>query len=145
PFGKAGAACTSVPHDVNRASDLLFHAAAYFDLRGISWSVVDFMPGGLIRSLDDYPPTGLDALWTCDAASDPRVGIGQFVLLWMTGDPAGFGSLQAGQITSAAGGFSGPVTAGEILTVFGQGIGPVKTVAAAYDAAGRLPVTLGET
>ena len=38
----------------------------------------------------------------CDATNNPATGIGQFVLLWLTGDPAGFVSLQASQIASAA-------------------------------------------
>jgi uncharacterized protein (TIGR03437 family) len=145
PFGQGSATCTAIPRDLNKLSDLLFQAMAYFDVRAISWSVADFAPGSLVRSFDDYPATGLDALWTCDASSNPAIGIGQFVLLWMTGDPAGFGSLQAGQIAGAAGSFPGPVAAGELLTIYGQGIGPVNTVTAQYDAAGRLPVVLGET
>ncbi|HXA52599.1 MAG TPA: hypothetical protein VNV86_19920, partial [Candidatus Acidoferrum sp.] len=133
------------PRDLNKANELLFQAVAYFDARGISWSVADFAPGSLIRTGDDYPPAGLDALWTCDAASNPAVGIGQFVLLWLTGDPAGFGSLQSSQIASAAGGFPGPVAAGEILSIYGQGIGPATPAASAFDAAGRLPLTVGQT
>ena len=65
---------------------------AYFDFRAISWTAADFAPGSLIQNFTDYAATSLGP-WTCDAASDPRRGIGQFVLLWMTGDPAGFGSL----------------------------------------------------
>jgi uncharacterized protein (TIGR03437 family) len=145
PFGKPVAACTAIPRDLNKANELLFQAAAYFDARAISWSVADFTPGSLIRAGSDYPATNLDSLWTCDATSDPAVGLGQFILLWLTGDPAGFGSLQASQIASAAGSFPGPVTAGEILSIYGQAIGPAKPVSAAYDTAGRLPVVLGET
>jgi uncharacterized protein (TIGR03437 family) len=145
PFGRNVASCTAIPRDLSKANELLFQALAYFDARGISWSVADFAPGGLIRAGDDYPPTGLDALWTCDATNKPAVGIGQFVLLWMTGDPAGFGSLQTSQIASAAGGFPGPVAAGEILAIYGQGIGPATPVSATFDGSGRLPLALAET
>lgn len=145
PFGQSVAACTAIPRDLNKANELLFQAVAYFDARGISWTVSDFAPGSLIRAGDDYPPTGLDALWTCDATSNPATGIGQFVLLWLTGDPAGFGSLQASQIASAAGGFPGPVAAGEILSIYGQGIGPATAAASAFDAGGRLPLIVGQT
>lgn len=145
PFGSASPACTAVPRDLNKATELLYQAVAYFDARGISWSVADFAPGSLVQSTNDYPATTLDALWTCDSSTNPQTGIGQFILLWMTGDPAGFGSLQAGQIAGAAGDYPGPIAPGQILSIFGQGIGPAKDVAATYDAAGSLPVLLADT
>lgn len=145
PFGKPVPACTAIPSDLNKANELFYQAASYFDARAISWCIADFAPGSLIRTTSDYPATNLDSLWTCDASHNPATGLGQFILLWLTGDPAGFGSLQAGQIASAAGSFPGPVTAGEILSIYGQGIGPVNSVSAAYDAAGSLPVTLADT
>lgn len=145
PFGRSVPACSTVARDLNTANELLFQAAAYFDARAISWSFADFAPGSLIRAGDDYPPTGLDSLWTCDSTSDPSVGLGQWVLLLMTGDPAGFGSLQASQIASAAGSFPGPIAAGEMLSIYGQGIGPAKSVSAAYDYNGRLPLSLADT
>ncbi|MEO8367864.1 MAG: cellulase family glycosylhydrolase [Candidatus Solibacter sp.] len=145
PFGSNKTACTAIPRDLNKANDLLYTAALYFDSRAISWSVSDFSPGSLIRADGELTATTLDSLWTCDASSDPATGIGQFILLWNTGDPAGFGSLQASQIASVAGGFAGPVAAGEIVAIYGQGIGPDQGVNAAYDAEGRLPRDLGET
>ena len=145
PFGNGGSACTAIPRDLNKANDLLYQAVLYFDSRSISWSVSDFSPGSLLRAGDELAPTTLDSLWTCDASSDPATGIGQFILLWNTGDPAGFGSLQASQIASAAGGFAGPVAAGEIVSIYGQGIGPEQAVSATFDAEGRLPRDLGET
>jgi uncharacterized protein (TIGR03437 family) len=134
PFGKPIPACTAIPRDMNKANELLYQAASYFDARSISWSIADFDPS-----------TTLDKLWTCDATSDPATGLGQFILLWLTGDPAGFGSLQASQIASAAGGFPGPIAPGEILSIYGQGIGPINSVSASLDANGRLPVTLSDT
>ena len=145
PFGRSVPACSVIPRDLNKANELLFQAAAYFDARAISWSLADFAPGSLIGTGDEYPPTGLESLWKCDSNSDPSIGLGQWVLLLMTGDPAGFGSLQANQIANAAGSFPGPVAAGEILSIYGQGIGPVKPVSAGYDGGGRLPLSLADT
>ena len=144
PFGHATAACTAVPHNESQAGDLLLGAMAYFDFRTISWTAADFAAGSLIQNFTDYTATSLGP-WTCDAASDPRWGIGQFVLLWMTGDPAGFGSLAVNQIASAAGGIPAPVAPGEIISVYGQGIGPATGVPGQVDASGRVATTLSET
>lgn len=144
PFGKNVPACTDVPRDSKRAGDMLTEAAAYFDSRFISWSVSDFAPGSLIQAGPDVAPTTLDSLWTCDASTNPAVGLGQLMLIYLTGDAGGFGSLQATQIASAAGGFPGPVTAGEILSIYGQGIGPAESVVGTLGADGKMPVTVGE-
>jgi uncharacterized protein (TIGR03437 family) len=145
PFGRAVAACSAIPRDVSQANDLLFQTVAYFDLRGISWTVADFAPGSLIQSFDDFPATPLGQSWNCDATGGSPSGIGQFVLLWMTGDPAGFGSLAANQISSAAGGIPGPVAPGQILALYGQLIGPEIAAGAQLDANGRVTTTLAET
>ena len=144
PFGHATAACTAIPRNESQAGDLLLGAMAYFDFRTISWTAADFTPGSLIQNFTDYTATSLGP-WTCDGASDPRWGIGQFVLLWMTGDPAGFGSLAVNQIASAAGGLPAPVAPGEIISLYGQGIGPATGVAGQFDASGRVATTLSET
>ena len=135
PFGRATAACTAIPRDLSQANDLLLQTMAYFDFRNISWTVADFAPGSLVQNFADYAATTLSP-WTCDAASDPRAGIGQFVLLWMTGDPGGFGSLAPSLIANAAGGVPGPVAPGEIVSLYGQGIGPETAVAGQFDAGG---------
>jgi uncharacterized protein (TIGR03437 family) len=144
PFGHATAACTAVPRNESQAGDLLLGAMAYFDFRTISWTAADFVAGSLIQNFTDYAATSLGP-WTCDASSDPRWGIGQFVLLWMTGDPAGFGSLAVNQIASAAGGIPAPVAPGEIISLYGQGIGPATGVPGQVDASGRVAATLSET
>ncbi|MCU1238055.1 MAG: hypothetical protein JWP63_6022 [Candidatus Solibacter sp.] len=122
PFGHTTPTCTAIPRDVSKASDLLLQTMSFFDFRNISWTAADFAPGSLIQNFIGYTPTNL-APWTCDATSDPHVGIGQFVLLWMTGDPAGFGSLAISQIASIAGGIPAPIAPGEIISLYGQGIG----------------------
>ena len=144
PFGHATAACTAIPRDVAQATDLLFQALAFFDVRNVSWTMADFSPGSLIQNLTDYTATG-PGPWTCDNTSDPRSGAGQVVLLWMTGDPAGFGSLAANQIASAAGGIPAPVAPGQIISLYGQGIGPALGVGGQFDTAGHVAVTLAET
>ncbi len=144
PFGHATAACTAIPRDVSQAGDLLQAAMAYFDFRNVSWTVTDFTPGSLIQTFTDYPATILGH-WTCDTTSDPGSGIGQFVLLWMTGDAAGFGSLAVDEIASVAGGIPAPVAPGEIISLYGEGIGPANAVAGPLDASGRVATTLAET
>jgi uncharacterized protein (TIGR03437 family) len=68
--------------------------------------------------------------------------VDQNLLLWMTGDPGGFGTLDPTQIASAAGGFPGQVAPGEILSLYGQGIGP-DTALPAHLTGGRVDTTLG--
>jgi uncharacterized protein (TIGR03437 family) len=88
---------------------------SYFDRRNMSWTVAT----GACRAIDDN------------------------VLLWMTGDPGGFGTIDPTQIASAAGGFPGPVAPGEIISLYGQGIGPEIPVGPRL-VAGRVDTTLGE-
>jgi uncharacterized protein (TIGR03437 family) len=145
PFGHAGSACTSIPIDVPSATDLMYRTVAYFDRRSISWTVADFRPGSLIQNFTDYAATRLNLPWTCDAANDPVNGIGQFILLWMTGDPAGFGSLDLNQIASAAGGPVAPVAPGQIISIYGQLIGPAVPLGAQLDASGQVTRLLGDT
>jgi uncharacterized protein (TIGR03437 family) len=143
-FGRSDAACNAVPPTIPQASDILFQTVAYFDSRGISWTVGDFTPGSLIQNFADIPATVLNGRWSCDPSSDPRVGIGQFILLFLTGDPNGFGSLDPNLIASAANGFGGaPVAPGQLLNIFGQGIGPTDPLAAQVDDSGRVAASLG--
>ena len=144
PFGRATPACTVIPPDVSKAGDLLSQSMTYFDFRNISWTVADFVPGSLIENFTDYTATSL-VTWTCDATSDPRSGIGESILLWMTGDLAGYGSLDVDEIASAAGGIPAPIAPGEIISIYGQGLGPATGVPARFEASGRLATTLAET
>jgi uncharacterized protein (TIGR03437 family) len=142
-FGRNDAACNAVPATVPQASDILFQTVAYFDSRGISWTVGDFEPGSLIQNFSDFSATLLNGRWSCDPSSDPRVGIGQFILLFLTGDPNGFGSLDPNLIASAANGFGGqPVAPGQLLNIFGQGVGPFDPVGAQIDDSGRVSTSL---
>ena len=88
---------------------------AYFDRRNISWTATN---------------SGCD---TMSAA----------ILLGMTGDPNGFGSIDASLMASAAGGFPGPVSPGEILSAYGQLLGPVDALGP-HLTNGRADTTVGE-
>jgi uncharacterized protein (TIGR03437 family) len=145
PFGHPASACTTIPAGVPQATDLLFRTVAYFDRRSISWTVADFEPGSLIQNSTDDAATALNQQWTCDATNSPQTGIGQFILLLMTGDPAGFGSLDPSQIASASGGPAEPVAPGQIISVYGQLIGPQNPMGAQLDASGNIARLLGET
>ena len=70
--------------------------------------------------------------------------MGEVLLLWLTGDPTGFGVLAADQVASAAGGPTGPVAPGEIIAIFGFLFGPTSNVGASFDTAGQLPTSLSE-
>ena len=145
PFGHPDSACSAIPTGVPQATDLLFQTVAYFDQRSISWTVADFEPGSLIQNFTDDAATNLNQQWACDATNNPQNGIGQFILLLMTGDPAGFGSIDPSQIASAAGGPVAPVAPGQIISIYGQLIGPQNSVGAQLDTSGNITRLLGDT
>jgi uncharacterized protein (TIGR03437 family) len=70
--------------------------------------------------------------------------MGQVILLWLTGDPTGFGVLSPDLVASAAGGPAGPVVPGEILKLFGFLFGPPSDLISVYDSQGNLPATFGD-
>ncbi|HEY1241728.1 MAG TPA: cellulase family glycosylhydrolase, partial [Bryobacteraceae bacterium] len=111
-------------------SDDTLAALSYFDRRGVSWTASDFAPGSLIADYDDFTPSK-----TCAA--------GPAILLWMTGDPLGFGSIDATQIANAAGGYPGPVAPGEILSIYGQVIGP-QAALGPHLTAGLVDTSVGD-
>jgi uncharacterized protein (TIGR03437 family) len=96
-------------------SDSVLAALSYLDRRNVSWTVAT----GSCRAVDDN------------------------LLLWMTGDPGGFGSIDATQIASAAGGFPGPIAPGEIVSIYGQGIGPDPALGPRLNG-GKIDTVLGE-
>jgi uncharacterized protein (TIGR03437 family) len=145
PFGRNDPACQAIPPDVSSASDLLLQTLAYFDARDVSWTVADFRPGSLIQDFTDYTATVLDVPWTCDPAGGPQPGIGMDILLWLTGDPGGFGSILPSLIANAAGGPARPVAPGEIIAIFGQGLGPADPVGAQLDSTGKVSTRLADT
>jgi uncharacterized protein (TIGR03437 family) len=136
-------ACRAIPADPQQANDLLFQALAYFDRQGISWTAASFEANSLLRSITTFDPSQLDKPWMCGVIATPEPGIGQVLLLWLTGDPLGFGSIGTDFIASAAGGPAGPVAPGEVVAFFGFLFGPPSNVGATLDPSGSLPTSLG--
>jgi uncharacterized protein (TIGR03437 family) len=145
PFGHNDPACRAIPLDVAGANDLLMQTLDYFDAREVSWTVADFRPGSLIQDFTEDTATDLDSLWTCDATGGPQPGIGVGILLWLTEDEAGFGSIQPDLIANAAGGPARPVAPGELVAIFGQGLGPADPVGAQLDSSGKVSTRLADT
>jgi uncharacterized protein (TIGR03437 family) len=145
PFGQMSAACRAIPGSVDQATNLLYQTLAYFNLRDISWAATDFGPASLIQNFTDDSPTDLIGGWTCDGVVNPRIGIGRVILLWVTGDPNGFGSLDVNLIASAATLYVGPPAPGELMSIYGQLVGPADPVGARLDENGRVTTTLGDT
>ena len=79
---------------------------------------------------------------SCDATADPRTGIGQWVLLTMTGDPNGFGSLDPGLVAGISGFASQPIAPGEIVSLFGQLVGPDYPAGPQFDAGDRVSTSI---
>jgi len=111
-------------------SDDTLTAMSYFDQKKVSWTVSDFTPGGLIANFGDFTVSK-----TC--------ATGSAVLLWMTGDPQGFGSIDPTQTANAAGGFPGPIAPGQIVALYGQLVGPQDALGP-HLTAGRVDTALGE-
>jgi uncharacterized protein (TIGR03437 family) len=135
-------ACSAVPAEPAAALTLLFTTAASFDVREISWTAATFEPGSLIAEFNELAPTLLDRPWTCGQTLNPQPGMGEFLLLWMTGDPGGFGYITPDLVANAAGGPAGPVAPGEIVTLHGQGMGPETRVSGRFNEAGALETEL---
>jgi uncharacterized protein (TIGR03437 family) len=144
PFGQNTPACRAIPLSVTAATDLLNQTLDYFDTHEISWTVTDFRPGSLIQDFTDETATALDAPGTCDPSTPAQPGIGVGILLWLTEDEGGFGSIQPDQIANAAGGPAGPVAPGELIAIFGQGLGPADPVGAQLDASGKVSTRLAD-
>src|SRR4051812_7081157 len=68
---------------------------------------------GILSYFDRHAVSWTRATGACEV-------VDQILLLWMTGDPGGFNTIDPQQIASAAGGFPGPVAPGEILSLYGQ-------------------------
>ena len=134
--------CHSVPPDPQAATNLLFQTLAYFDRRAVGWTTSSFEAHSLVQDLVAYDPTQLNRSWTCGIVTDPEPGMGQVEMLWLTGDPTGFGVIAADQTASAAGGPASPVAPGELINFFGFLFGPQKNTVAAFDDSGKLPTTL---
>ncbi|MEO8026487.1 MAG: cellulase family glycosylhydrolase [Bryobacteraceae bacterium] len=145
PFEEDSASCRSVPADPVKAGDAVSQLLVYLAIKNISWTAVSFAPGSLISDYDSYAATTLDHPWTCGQIGDPQPGIGGIILLFLTGDPAGFGSIAPEFVASAAGGPPGPVAPGEVVTFYGQLVGPLQDTPGVIDETGQLMTVAGET
>ena len=142
PFGRDTAACRTLPVSLALQRAALFETMAWFDAHKISWTVGDFQAGSLLDNADEFTGTVLDRAGTCEAA-ETQPGIGSDVLLWMTGDPLGFGSILPEMFANAAGGPARFPSPGEIISVYGQGLGPDVSVAAQLNQSGNIPTAVG--
>jgi uncharacterized protein (TIGR03437 family) len=132
-LGQDSAACRAIPADPVDAGTLLFQTLSWFDIHDVSWTASSFNAGSLIREFDEFPPTELTS-WACDGAENPKhPGIGTTILLWTTGDPLGFGSILPEFTANLAGGPALPLAPGELIALFGQGLGPDESIAGPID------------
>jgi len=116
--------------DPSALQTLVYQTLAWFDANAISWTAAEMAPGSLISELALFTPTEI---------------AGTTLLLWTTGDPLGFGSILPEYIANLAGGPAHPAVApGELLALYGQGLGPgdASVQAAPDSVTGRLPLEL---
>lgn len=136
--------CRRLPRDTKAASELVYQLLTYLFNKRISWTASSFEPGSLIADYESYANTRLDLLWQCGEQANPQPGMGELVLLWLTGDPTGFGELLPEAITNAATYRAGPVAPGENIAIYGVEIGPYPGVDGLLDESGKLPTSVGE-
>jgi uncharacterized protein (TIGR03437 family) len=136
--------CRSFPSDLGAASQTLIDTLLYFDSAVISWTAFAFQPPYLIEDFTSYAATRLDRPWTCGQVSNPEPGMGEYVLVWLTGDQEGFGSLSPSQIANAAGGPASPAAPGQILSIYGFLFGPEREFPGRLDSSGLLATDAGE-
>jgi uncharacterized protein (TIGR03437 family) len=139
------AGCPGVPRDGIELNQLLFETLYYFDRRQISWTAASMEPGSLVRDFIEFEPTTFDRTVACGAGAPPEVGIGQAIIVWITGDPRGFGTLRADFILNAASGLPGPVAPGELVTIYAEQLGPPEGISAKLDTDGKPPLELAGT
>lgn len=144
PFHEDSLRCASIPPTPPAAGAALFQLLFDFLDRSMSWTAAEFEPGQLIRDFEEFEPSTLEQ-WTCGQRMDPQPGIGSLLLQWMTGDTFGFGSVAPEQIANSAGGPAGPAAPGEILSLYGQGMGPDVQVLGSFDETGSMTRSLAGT
>ena len=138
--------CQKFPQDPQGAATLLLQTLSYFDSHQVSWTAAGFEPSRLIQDFTTYVPTMLDQPWSCGQVSTPEPGIGQTLILWLTGDPFGFGTAEL--ITNISGGPLSPTglaAPGEMIAISRQQMGPYNPAYATLDDSGNLPTFLGDT
>jgi uncharacterized protein (TIGR03437 family) len=145
-FDEESPACRAFPGDPSAATESFYGLVYHLGIKAVSWSAASFEPAQLVRDFERFEPTLLDRPWRCGERMDPQPGIGGLLMLWLTGDPFGFGSIAPDQIASAAGGPSGAVAPGQVINIYGQLVGPELEAEGTVDeATGRLSTTVAET
>lgn len=143
PLQENTESCRRIPRDVSSAIGLFWETVGYFAQRRMSWTASSFEAGSLVSNYETFANTKLERLWTCGDRSDSTQGMGELLLLAMTGDLTGFGELVPELIANAATGSVGAIAPGEIIAIYGVEIGPDPGVQAQLDEAGRLPTSIG--
>ncbi|MFN7937998.1 MAG: hypothetical protein U0R19_32010 [Bryobacteraceae bacterium] len=124
PLNSPTSACQVLPRDNTQLSEALQRLLLYLLIKQLSWTAAEFRPGDLITNPTTADASTLEGEWACAPLESAQPGIGQLLLLYQTGDPHGFGSLAPDQIASAAGGPASPLVPGQLLSIYGQGLGP---------------------
>lgn len=143
PLQETSEACKSIPADITGAIGLFWEMVGYFIERKMSWTASSFEAGSLVSDYDNFTNTKLDRVWSCGDKSDSTQGIGELMLLVMTGDPTGFGEIAPEFIANAATGLTGAIAPGEIISIYGVEIGPDPGVHAQFDEAGKIATSIG--
>ncbi len=142
PLQEDSASCRSVPRNPADASNAVVDMLTYMASQAISWTAASFEPGSLIQDSAQYDATQFST-WAC-GQSATQSGMGATVLFWITGDPLGFGSLLPELIANAAANRVGPIAPGEIISLYGQGLGPEQDVPGSITDSGVLDSTAGD-
>ena len=137
------AACRRLPRDIEALTDAVYGLLRYFDEKRMSWTASTFEPGSLITETETYANSKIQRPWTCGENSNPIQGMGELLLVAMTGDPTGFGELIPETIANAATGMVGPVAPGEMISIYGAEVGPYPGVPGEIDADGNLSTMIG--
>jgi len=143
PLQENSESCERIPRDVTRAIGLFWEIAGYFIEHKMSWTVSSFEVGSLVSNYETYANTRLERIWVCGDKSDSTQGMGELLLMLMTGDPTGFGEIAPEFIANATTGLPGAIAPGELLSIYGVEIGPDPGVLAEFDEEGRIGTLLG--
>jgi uncharacterized protein (TIGR03437 family) len=143
PFQEDTESCRSIPRDVTSAIRLFWETIGYFTARKMSWTASSFDVGSLVSNHESYANTRLERAWTCGDKSDSTQGMGELMLMAMTGDPTGFGEIAPELIANAATGLPGAIAPGEIISMYGVDIGPDPGMLGQFDETGNLSASVG--
>ena len=135
--------CRSIPRDVTSAIGLFWEMVGYFIERKMSWTASSFEVGSLVSNYENYANTKLERVWICGDKSDPSQGMGELMLLAMTGDPTGFGEIAPEFIANSATGLTGAIAPGAMISIYGVEIGPDPGLLAQFDDEGRIGTSIG--